>query len=382
MIHDVIVVGSGPSGAVAAATLASQGRSVLLVDQHTFPREKVCGDGMPTSVARMLTHHLHIDLRSFPHYRIAAINITAPDGQALKVRQADGAYYSFTAPRYHFDAVLHQHAVCAGAHFEVMHIEAPLISASGQVVGVVERRGQSRIEHEARVVIGADGASSAVARGLRGRVAEPNETAIAIRAYGTVSKPLEHCIYMIFQKYLLPGYGWVFPVGEHRVNVGVGLLNQSMYHQKRERLQTLLDRFLVDIRPKFPIQVEAETTKSWPIPCWFTAESRVVKGAYLVGDAGRNADPLTGGGVYPAMLTGLLAAEAAGGILDGTDPTEAAQTFNRGCNRLINRDLLKSLYMRRFITSHSGVFNGLMDAATIIPPLRKTFLGGLAGQHT
>lgn len=381
MITDVMVIGSGPAGAAAAAYLASQGKSVHLVDRQAFPREKICGDGMSVSVAQFLVDYLQIDWRAIPHYPITSIHITAPSGTTLEIEQSKSAYDSFTAPRLNFDAILHQNALNRGAHFEVMQIDAPLVDDAGQVVGVVERQGQKLVEHEARVVIGADGASSAIARALRGRVAERHETAIAIRAYGIVKRPLEHSIFMIFQPHLLPGYGWVFPVGEHQVNVGVGLLDQSMYRHEPGRLQVLLERFLTDVRSQFPIEVDSETIRTWPIPCSVSGESRFVQGAYLVGDAGRNADPLTGGGVYPALQTGWLAAQSAVCVLDGMPNQNAAQLFDRRCAELINRGQRKSLLIQRWITSKRAIFNSLASVARFAPPLRKAMLRSIASQH-
>lgn len=381
MIQDVIVVGSGPAGAAAAATLAQRGKSVLLVDRQTFPRDKVCGDGMPGSIMGLLKGELGIDVRGLKHYRISALNIAAPSGKSMTVHEAEHEYYSMTAPRQDFDVVLHNHAIRSGARFEVMQVDRPLFNAQGQVAGVVERRGKTLVEHEARVVIAADGASSAVARGLRGRTSDPAETAIAIRAYGSVQKRLPRCVYFNYQGQLTPGYGWVFPVGEDRVNVGLGLFDQGQYREKGLNLQTLLAQFLDDIRAEFPIELEAGTVKTWPIPCWVTPESRVVKGAYLVGDAGRFADALTAGGIYPAMLTGMLAAQSAVDVLDGMDAREAAYAFDRRCQRKVGRSLRKAVWVQRWVTSQPVVFNNLLNFVSALPVLSKPVLSALAGQH-
>ena len=84
MVHDVIVVGSGPGGATAAATLAARGKSVLLVDRQAFPRDKVCGDGLPQNVMRMMTNQLGIDPNKagLKYQRIYGLSIGAPSGRA------------------------------------------------------------------------------------------------------------------------------------------------------------------------------------------------------------------------------------------------------------------------------------------------------------
>src|SRR3954466_15525091 len=113
MIYDAIVVGSGPGGAVAAATLAQHGKSVLLVDRQEFPRDKVCGDGLPGNVMEMLQNDLGIDVRkaNLKHQRIYGISIGAPSGRAMIIPEAADSIYSMVAPRLGFDNMLHQHAL-------------------------------------------------------------------------------------------------------------------------------------------------------------------------------------------------------------------------------------------------------------------------------
>src|ERR1043166_4649859 len=132
------------------------------------------------------------------------------------------------ARRFSFDNMLHQHALKSGAKFEVMHVQGPLYDASGErVIGVVEREGKTTVEHEAKVVIAADGASSAMARAMNSRIARPETTAIAIRAYGKLKRPIPDCVYFYFLKSLLPGYAWVFPIANGYANIGVYLDHQT-----------------------------------------------------------------------------------------------------------------------------------------------------------
>src|SRR5690348_3828302 len=127
MLHDAIVVGSGPGGAVAASVLASRGKSVLLVDRQAFPRDKVCGDGLPLSVVTMMAD-LGIDIRKdgLEFQRIRSLSLTGPAGQTLMTHEAREEAFSMTSRRFSFDNVLHQHALKSGAKFEVMHVQGPL----------------------------------------------------------------------------------------------------------------------------------------------------------------------------------------------------------------------------------------------------------------
>lgn len=387
MIYDAIVVGSGPGGAIAAATLAQRGKSVLLVDRQSFPRDKVCGDGLPGNVMEMLIKELGIDIQKagLKYQQIYGIDMVAPSGSTLLVREKPSAYYSMVSPRYHFDNMLHQYALSKGAHFEVMDVDAPLYSKDGnQVIGIVQRQGKTLIEHEARIVIAADGVSSAVTRSLRGRVADPAETAVAIRAYARLKRPLrpDPTVYFKYLLDLVPGYAWIFPTARDQVNVGLGLFDQEMYKRRGKSLKELLNEFSDAIQNEFPLEIEPGTLKSWPIPVWTSQDSRVVKGVYLVGDAGRFVDALTGGGIYPAMVTGQLAGQAASRQLEGMHPADAAAMYDAGWRKGIGKSLQRLLWVQHWIGSKPSVFNAIFNVANAVPPLRSTLLTGLAGQHS
>ncbi|HVO43050.1 MAG TPA: geranylgeranyl reductase family protein [Aggregatilineales bacterium] len=387
MIYDAIVAGSGPGGAVAAATLAERGKSVLLVDRQGFPRDKVCGDGLPGNVMRMLDQQLGLDIRKagLNHQQIFGISIQAPAGYSLVVDEHAQTWYSMVSPRLDFDYMLHRHAISKGAKFEVMDIAGPLLSRegdSGRVVGVIERKGKTTVEHEGRVVIAADGAGSSIARALRGRVSDPKETAIAIRAYARVKKPLPEkpIVYFKYLLTLVPGYAWVFAAGKDRVNIGIGLFDQGVYKKRGESLKHLLETFIAESSSD-GFEVEPGSMKSWPIPCWISPESRAVQGAYLVGDAGRFVDALTGGGIYPAMVTGRLAAQSAVKFLDGMDRREAEALYDDGWRNGIAKDLNKARRVQALVASKPLVFNGIFGIAAMAPSLRGRLLQALAGQH-
>jgi geranylgeranyl reductase family protein len=388
MIYDVIVVGSGPGGAVAAATLAEKGKSVLLIDRQEFPRDKVCGDGLPGNVMRMLVNQLGIDVpkEKFIHQQIYGISIQAPYGGALVVEEHANTTYSMVSPRYYFDNVLHQYALKQGAKFEVMDVAGPLMGKNGSsdtVVGIVERKGKTTVEHEARVVIAADGASSAIARALRGRVSDSVDTALAIRAYAHTKNPQDKkpIVYFKYLTNLVPGYAWVFPAGENRVNIGLGLFDQEVYRKRGESLKELLQQF-IDENSAEGWEVEPGTMKSWPIPVWLDNETRVFKGAYLVGDAGRFVDALTGGGIYPAMITGRLAAQSTIKFLEGAPRAEVEALYDAGWRGGIAKDLNKAKMVQQWVASKPLIFNGIFGFAAMAPSLRGWLLHSLAGQHT
>lgn len=385
MIYDVIVVGSGPGGAVAAATAARRGKSVLLVDRRAFPRDKVCGDGLPGGVRKMLADlNINTERYGLHFQRIYGIAMEAPSGKSLVIHERPGKYYSMVSPRYHFDFMLHDYAVRSGATFAVMDVHAPLYDPTGEkVIGIVERKDKRLIEHEARVVIAADGATSPIARSLRGRVADTHETALAIRAYARLRQPLDEkpMVYFNYLPDLVPGYAWIFPTARDEINIGLGVFDQEVYKRHDKGLKALLDMFIARMQDAYPMEVDAKSVRSWQIPVWMTSESRVVKGVYLVGDAGRFVDALTGGGIFPAMITGRLAARSATSVLDGVSEREAAAVYDTAWRRGIGKSLNKLLWVQRWIGSRPRVFSAIFELAHRVPPIRARLLSSLAGQH-
>src|SRR3954468_12162141 len=101
MIYDVIVVGSGPGGATAAATLAQRGKSVLLVDRQSFPRDKVCGDGLPGEVAKTLYEQLRLEKHNavLYHQQVKGTWNSPPSGREVVVEKGASHYYSMVSPR-------------------------------------------------------------------------------------------------------------------------------------------------------------------------------------------------------------------------------------------------------------------------------------------
>jgi geranylgeranyl reductase family protein len=381
MIYDAIVVGSGPGGAIAASVLAERGKSVLLADRQAFPRDKICGDGLPTNVMAML-RNLGVEVRSanFEYQQIKALSITGPAGQTLITHERSKDVFSMTSRRYSFDNMLHENAVRCGAKFEIMNVQGPLFDLSGdKVVGVIERKDKQSIEHEAKVVIAADGAGSSIARALNAkqdRVAPADATAVGIRAYGKLKRAMPECVYFYFHKTLLPGYGWIFPIANGCANIGVYLDNKT-YKQGTRSLNDLLTEFQAGLPAEFALDVDPATVQTWPLPLWTNAETRKVKGVLLVGDAGRFINAITGGGIYTAMMTGLFAAQHAIDLLDNTD---SHIDYDTAWRAELSRSLAQARFIQTRIAPSPFLFNSVFTI-TSFPPIKTTMLRALSGEH-
>ena len=183
--HDVIIVGSGPAGSTAATALARRGRDVLLLDRAAFPRDKACGDGIPPGTVGIL-HDLGMaeTLRAADFHRIDALRLVSARGRDWRLDftpRRDGADF-FIAPRVRFDEVLRRHAIASGARFQRAQVRAPLLE-NGRVVGVRAEIDGVENEIAARVVIGADGATSAIARALVPEKPPESHRAVAIQLW-------------------------------------------------------------------------------------------------------------------------------------------------------------------------------------------------------
>lgn len=306
-----VVVGAGPAGSSAAFHLARAGHPVLLVDRARFPRDKACGDGLTAPAVRELAA-FGLDPGSMSTWKeISGTSFVSPGGREVRLDTAShGGPWFAVAARAELDATLVARAREAGA--EVLE-GARLVEAAATPEGL-RLHLDDGLEVWADTAVGADGAWSPLRRALEG----PTEPRIAkwhsSRAYVEgVDGPAAERAYVWFDADLLPGYAWSFPLGDGRVNLGVGALRETGGGGGWivRRTEQLLDS------PPARLALGAGARPSgralvWPIPTEMRryrltgANGRVL----YAGDAADATDPMTGEGIAEAILTGRLAAEA------------------------------------------------------------------------
>ena len=184
MDFEVIVVGAGPAGSTAAILLAQKGRKVLLLDSQSFPREKVCGDGIPPGTMQILYDlGLRDKINPAEFYPINGMRFMTPGGQILDTSFKSKTNNDFyIVPRLKFDYLLQQHAIKSGAKFREARVNNVLWE-NGRVIGVRAIIGGEQKDIFARVVIGADGATSTIARNLCKKIPGSIHRLVAVRAY-------------------------------------------------------------------------------------------------------------------------------------------------------------------------------------------------------
>ena len=311
---DVLVVGGGPAGSTLAWDLARNGVRVTVLERTRFPREKVCGDYVEPRGLRILramgtlerleergplpiSHSAtYVDWKcryrgEIPFYGLG--DDLPPHGYIVARDELDDAMLATSAE--------------AGA---TVHEETSVSSVAAGPGGVTveAKRGAKTVRYRAKLVAGADGVNSVVARdcGLAGD--DSRRVAVAQRAYATVDGDVGEAAFF-FAEDLFPGYGWLFPLAGGRANLGVGILSET-----RRRLDLhvpeLFADFVAGLRDAHPRCATLELCAA-PIGgivrTYGAAGPNHADAAVLVGDAGSFVDPMTGEGITPAMESALLA---------------------------------------------------------------------------
>jgi geranylgeranyl reductase family protein len=312
---EIAVVGAGPAGSIAALTLAERGYDVILIDKHSFPRDKACGDGLTSSAVAFLNElgldHALAGAQPIENVRVF-VDWREHESITMHAGSAGRSHQSCCIPREQLDHALLEMACAAGARLIHGYVIQPLQSDGG-IVGVELIRGSERLAIHARHVMAADGATSRLRRQLGG-LSRSGTFAYAVRQYVGSDRAFTPS----FEIYApLPddvtnyGYGWVFPVGERVANAGVGYLSTRGLPHPRS-INKLLDSFLAALQQYQDFRLGSLEPIGRAIGGSFggdfSAERCQLDGIIFLGDAAQTTDPITGEGVDQAMRSAYTAA--------------------------------------------------------------------------
>ncbi len=323
--YDLIIVGAGPAGSTCALYAARAGLQVLLLDKETFPRDKVCGDAVSGVSFRFLQElGLQNVVEETSGKICKSMHVFALDGISTKIsftpEGRSSEHISVLCRRQIFDNILFQRAKQEVDTLEGFSVKDVLVE-SNSVIGVIgqDKTGKTK-ELTAKVIIGADGCRSVIARKAGLYHHDPKNTVIATRAYYEGVSYMNDSIEIHFLDDLIPGYFWIFPLKNNQVNVGVGMIHSELMkrkinirkaHMQAIKSPRLCDRFQ-DATLKSPIS-------GWNLPLANKKRKMVDNGVLLIGDAAGLVHPLSGEGISYSMLSGYLAAELLAEVCQGND---------------------------------------------------------------
>jgi menaquinone-9 beta-reductase len=344
--YDLAIAGGGPAGSAAAWRAVQTGARVVVLDKAEFPRDKPCGDGLtPRAVSYLQKMGLADEVAKF--HRLNRATIFSPSEWELSFPRRPGMPdHGHGARRRELDTLLLKHAESAGAEVrQSAEVVGPIVDEDGRVTGVTLKTGE-RVMADA--VIAADGAYSPVKQALKLHSQYNGYSAIAIRAEMPANRPdsdsLDIYLKLAFRGDQLPGYGWVFPLGCGRVNIGLGYVNSYKNWQQINATQ-FLGEFLATLPPEWELPAINELQKSkalqgWRVPMGFTAWPPWRPGVLFAGDALGAARPVSGAGISKALQSGLAAGECAiAALLNGgpQDFTNYEQTVKAAWGREYRR---------------------------------------------
>ncbi len=312
---DVLVVGAGPAGSAAAITLARAGLDVVLVDQHSFPRDKVCGDGLIPDAHNALRKLGVLDEVMALAQAATHVGCIGPRGGRIDVPGTLAVL-----PRKELDHILCRGAVTAGARmFAPVRFMAAL-EEDGRVVGARLAAGDTSHELRAGWVLLATGAvpQALLAAGMSER---HTPSGVALRGYvkndamvGRIDK-----LEIVWHRAVSPGYGWIFPCRDGVFNIGVGVAdshdaqrNGKLAMREINLRQTFDDfvRVYEPARELLDAGVWVSPLKGAPLRCTLEGARYSRPGMMVAGEAAGSTYSFSGEGIGKAMETGILAAEA------------------------------------------------------------------------
>ncbi len=313
---DVLVVGAGPAGSAAAQVLALAGLDVVLIDQRSFPREKVCGDGLIPDAHAALAKLGVLDEVMARAQAAGHVACIGPRGGRIDVPGTLAVL-----PRRELDDIVCRAAVRAGARMHApVQFEQPLLDAAGRVCGAQVSHAKVQREIRAGWVVLASGAvpQALMAAGLCER---QTPTGVALRAYvkndAMVGRITE--LEVVWHRKLRPGYGWIFPCGDGVFNIGAGVVDSHgqdgegrhvMHDVNLKRVFDSFCEFYAPARELMAGGVMQGGLKGAPLRCTLAGAKYTRPGLLVTGEAAGSTYSFTGEGIGKALETGMLAAHA------------------------------------------------------------------------
>ena len=342
--YDVIVVGAGPGGSMTAKTAAKEGLDVLLIEKRQQIGDPVrCAEGVNKVY---LKEYIEPD-PAWISAEVKGSKVYSPDGTMVEmIDELSGAEVGYVLERKVFDRALAREAALAGVEVMVKTRATGLLMEDGFVKGIKAEYMGKQYEIMADIVVGADGIESKVGRwaGIDTTLKPRDMCTCAQYLMTNIDIDPDFCKFYLGNKIAPVGYVWIFPKGRNTANVGIGITG----HMSGEvRALELLDEF---INKHYPDGKKIEMVVGGVPVCGSIART-VSNGLMLVGDAARQSDPVTGGGIFNSMWAGDIAGKVAANAIRRSDVSaESLQEYEKKWRVELGRDLDMGMVVKERFT--------------------------------
>jgi len=381
----ILIAGAGPAGMATSMVLSKNKIEHVLIDKETFPRDKICGDALSGKVVSELnkinTEYMKEVAGNPTDYTGSyGVRFYSPNGKMLDVpfsnnpenlKHAPG----FISPRIKFDNFLFSKANPEFAKISLNTAIEKIIRKDNKVIVILNKNGVFS-EEEYDLVVGAEGDRSIVAKELLGDKKQHEHYCAGLRVYyeNVSDSHPDKFIELHFLKELLPGYFWIFPMNDGRVNVGIGMLSSYVSKRKvnlRKSLEDIIQNH-PEISKRFKSAKVLTPVQGWGLPLGSAKRKISGDNFLLVGDAGSLIDPFTGEGIGNAIVSGRIAGETiVSAINSGRFDAEFLTTYHNTVYHQLSSEINLSHKMQK-LARFETLFNFVVNKAIKNQTLRET----------
>jgi len=328
-MYDVIIVGAGPAGSTAALYAHRLGLNCILLDKAVFPRDKICGDALSGKSVRLMRElNLLEGVEELEGSEINRITFGSPSHSQFDVhlkgnKNNDYITKGYVVPRKIFDNFLFKKADELTETRQGFTVN-DIIYQNDNISGVKGTNIEGKEEIlNAPIIMGCDGANSIIARKLGLYEMDMENTAVAIRCYYEGVEGLSNQIELHYVSEVKPGYFWLFPAGNGKANIGIGLSKNDAKKEDRT-LRQIMDEIVQSdyFRSRFGNARPLEKPVGWNLPLGRIQRKNHGNGFMLLGDAAGLVDPFTGEGIGNAMVAAKHAMQVASKAKNHKDYSE------------------------------------------------------------